>query len=576
MADSSFKSQGPLGTTNFRYEPLDLSSENASIRLVVLLAGTIESTVRITLIHKAFVERPHYEALSYMWGSPDVMKGIELNGIRAFVRENLWSALVRLRDPRQDRVLWIDAICINQENVAERNNQVRLMDYIYRRAQMVLVWLGVDGAALPIGHNFSGKRGNYVGPLSNTGVANMTMLCNRPYWRRVWIVQEIAAATELQIYWGEHCAPWDVFFRFAERCHPDQESAESRSARQLYSQRKAKHSDSFLLCNLVEDCRDSLCEEPRDKIYGFVGIAHDCQNGSLPVDYSKSLYELYQDMLRYKCNTARLMISGEHPSEECRQDIIHFSQLIQSILGGPTSMKSDFARLRPDQSAPFLPSKDIRFSNWVIARAYTVGTICKVGPTYNEIISGPFALREWNCLVDNCGLSGEELQIIRRKSECWIRTLIFDTVPYDVGRVVAINPHYGWRASPDGDSTKTNFTFDHSNPDEEHLIDEPRLYLTKAGGMGLAPGTAKVGDSLWGFSKSDVVAVLRTSNEPLKEQRIVGSAVIANEEYRQGQKFQTLHIDTNSKVSRGISTEIYIDFRTLKIMTQWEVSGSYL
>jgi hypothetical protein len=100
------------GFKNFKYEPLDLSSNKPSIRLAVLHAVAISSAIRITLATAAFADRPRYEARSYTWGRPDVLKGIALNGIRVDIRENLWDALVNLRDAREDRVLWIDAICI--------------------------------------------------------------------------------------------------------------------------------------------------------------------------------------------------------------------------------------------------------------------------------------------------------------------------------------------------------------------------------------------------------------------------------------------------------------------------------
>jgi hypothetical protein len=93
------------------YEPLDLTSKQPSIRLAILRAAPREAT-RMTLAHATFASRPRYEALSYTWGKPEPVKAIELNGITAQIRENLWLALVHLRDARKERVLWINAIWI--------------------------------------------------------------------------------------------------------------------------------------------------------------------------------------------------------------------------------------------------------------------------------------------------------------------------------------------------------------------------------------------------------------------------------------------------------------------------------
>lgn len=136
----------PLGSANFQYETLKSSTDKPSTRLAVLQPGTRDSSVRVKLVHKTFAEKPKYEALSYTWGRPDVVKGIKLNGTRVEVRENLWYALVHLRSATEERYLWIDAICINQADLEERSEQVQLMTHIYSRATKVLVWLGVINA----------------------------------------------------------------------------------------------------------------------------------------------------------------------------------------------------------------------------------------------------------------------------------------------------------------------------------------------------------------------------------------------------------------------------------------------
>ncbi|PMD29386.1 HET-domain-containing protein, partial [Hyaloscypha variabilis F] len=243
-----------------------------------------------TLAHATFASRPEYEALSYTWGSPDQVKAVELNGYPVNIRENLWSALVNLRHAREERVLWIDAICINQADVEERNRQVQLMAYIYSRAATVIVWLGTLEDRYMVSPHTQ-QRGAMA--LEQDVLKE---LCNRPYWKRVWIVQEIGAATQLQVRWGTQSDSWEAFFLYART-----RSIESviAPALKLFNSREDRHGDSFLLANLMEACKESLCEEPRDKVYGYIGIAHDCQDGSLPIDYSKSLFELYEDVVQF-------------------------------------------------------------------------------------------------------------------------------------------------------------------------------------------------------------------------------------------------------------------------------------
>lgn len=83
-----------------------------------------------------------YEALSYTWGSAHKQYDIEISGNTLPITENLHLALQHLRHPEEDRILWIDAICIDQDNVGERGHQVRQMASIYERVVRAIIWLG--------------------------------------------------------------------------------------------------------------------------------------------------------------------------------------------------------------------------------------------------------------------------------------------------------------------------------------------------------------------------------------------------------------------------------------------------
>ena len=88
--------------------------------------------------------RTAYEAISYVWGSPEDRSTINCDGKTVEVTRNLAAALRRLRWFDRARLIWADAICIDQGNIAERGHQVRLMEQIYRKAERVLIWAGED------------------------------------------------------------------------------------------------------------------------------------------------------------------------------------------------------------------------------------------------------------------------------------------------------------------------------------------------------------------------------------------------------------------------------------------------
>ncbi|OAL05129.1 hypothetical protein IQ06DRAFT_242916, partial [Phaeosphaeriaceae sp. SRC1lsM3a] len=91
--------------------------------------------------------RVQYQAVSYTWGDPPADHVIELNGTSFSVLRNLWAFLHQARANRVTGYLWIDAICIDQTTIAERNHQVGMMGDIYYSASNVIVWLGECGAS---------------------------------------------------------------------------------------------------------------------------------------------------------------------------------------------------------------------------------------------------------------------------------------------------------------------------------------------------------------------------------------------------------------------------------------------
>jgi hypothetical protein len=118
------------------------SLDENDIRFVVLQGGETTDPVQCRLIIGHLDALPKYEALSYVWGSQENPATIQLNGQPFFITKNLHKALIRVRRPAEDRLIWIDALAINQSDIPERNTQVRNMLVIYRSARAVLAWIG--------------------------------------------------------------------------------------------------------------------------------------------------------------------------------------------------------------------------------------------------------------------------------------------------------------------------------------------------------------------------------------------------------------------------------------------------
>lgn len=128
----------------YNYTPLVTHDE---IRLVHILPGELHLPVSCEIVHTFLGSHLPYEALSYTWGELDSSKAILVSSTPLAVSANLHEALQRLRLPSGPRRIWIDAISINQADIAERSQQVGLMRNIFNQANNVVVWLGEESAS---------------------------------------------------------------------------------------------------------------------------------------------------------------------------------------------------------------------------------------------------------------------------------------------------------------------------------------------------------------------------------------------------------------------------------------------
>jgi hypothetical protein len=189
------------------YQHKPLSDSSTEIRLVYLEPRQESDPIHVILIHLLLDGNVSYDALSYAWGDPKVTLPIRIKGLLFQVTVNLESALRHLRLESHTRVVWIDAICIHQSNIKERDQQVRRMGSIYANAWHVLVWLGPEAddsdlAIETISEDFCGRLVDQELLEDSQPATTEEMestrrlkapikLFSRPWWRRGWVIQEI-------------------------------------------------------------------------------------------------------------------------------------------------------------------------------------------------------------------------------------------------------------------------------------------------------------------------------------------------------------------------------------------------
>ncbi|KAF1928671.1 uncharacterized protein M421DRAFT_152160 [Didymella exigua CBS 183.55] len=158
-----------------------------------------------------------YTALSYQWGDArveDEATQILLNEQIFWVRSNLWEFLNRVRvDPLlYYRLFWIDAICIDQkaDNNSEKSSQVAMMDRIYTNVHKVLCWLGepTKGLELDLIDLRIYLTKATTAEKETCALRGLIYLMSRPYWIRLWIVQEVILARRLTLMCGTFFYSW--------------------------------------------------------------------------------------------------------------------------------------------------------------------------------------------------------------------------------------------------------------------------------------------------------------------------------------------------------------------------------
>ncbi|KAI0103385.1 HET domain-containing protein [Nemania sp. FL0031] len=312
-----------------------------SIRLINL--GLTEG-LSITLQTINIKETPPYFALSYAWDAQSNTVPIEVNGQIFSISLDLAEAILRLRTFRVDdfglnnRVewVWIDKICINQEDFAERSNQVQIMNLIYARAIRTLIWLGADGDAcsgawqlvdqiygifrtenpdakfiadIPFRiYSDQYHESSMLPKWDHKLWWDLRRLFKLPWFTRTWIIQEVALSQEDPILLhGQHRYPWsrlgwasswlrrNGYLRLAQIPNRLQNVDTISNIRRS---RAPWRLDALLVTTSIK----FHATDQRDKLYGLLGLAAESQNSTrMPLlpNYELGVTEIYTKLAHF-------------------------------------------------------------------------------------------------------------------------------------------------------------------------------------------------------------------------------------------------------------------------------------
>lgn len=300
-----------------------LPDSRTHMRILQILPGARQDDVRCFMYHVALEDCPEYEALSYCWGFATDLTPITINDQSLAITRSLRSALFHLRRLHEPRTLWVDAICINQGDVIERGNQVSVMGDIYGQTTRTVVWLGsgdedskrafkiceqLAKEAVMLKSNLDPSIDNLTFPEYNKNDSCLDNLVDDcPWWRRVWIVQEIILASDALIVCGSNEIDWKVFCQAIDRLIAAQltdgvvmglvEEEPFRWYKSIISMRSLSLTESLgdKLLDLLIHVREREATNPRDKVFSVLGLMDGKSEamGIIP-DYTGSTEEVFR------------------------------------------------------------------------------------------------------------------------------------------------------------------------------------------------------------------------------------------------------------------------------------------
>ncbi len=358
--------------------------------------GDRDDDISCKLFTANLVDKPSYLGLSYVWGDPTTKRLIECNGAALHITENLAAAMIQLRSRYCGKIFWIDAISINQKNLKERAEQVQLMCDIYGSAENVVIYLGEEspglGAAMGLldelhelalkystsPANPSQLRGYLPKPYDQAWY-RLHDLFNRPWFSRIWVVQEIALSSgDADVICGQYSLRWSRMARVALTMY-QAALASSTTGSSSYSniaKMESCKTYGYQFLSLLQSTRLFASTDPRDMLFALYGIVRPQE--------------------RFILNSSHFLVSYELPVKEVYRNAVigyikHFASVeIVCEAGGQGESKiEDLPSWVPDWSI----KRKWRHNSFAYGAAHSGHDACASQPALISTTENPNVLR---------------------------------------------------------------------------------------------------------------------------------------------------------------------------------------
>ena len=293
-----------------------LNRDTNEIRLFKLQPGYRDDPICGSLQTFQIYESPRFRAFSYEWLKDKARYKIFLDDGVIKIRLNLLMFLENYRAnmDTEDSVeyLWIDTICIDQEDVLERNHQVQLMSWIFSNAEEVVAWLGPDYDQYSK-HKRRSSTDHCVPICRCVTVFGEKMFCST-FWDRLWTQQEMVLAQEVKFMIGRRVITRESAKECFEGGNQWLVHNEPALRAALMDSEDRKSQASFTLLKAIKQFSKKRCHDPRDKVFGLLGMVYDYER--IPVNYRLSTHQVFYQAVQ------AVFTNEDFPNAKFRQNYV--------------------------------------------------------------------------------------------------------------------------------------------------------------------------------------------------------------------------------------------------------------
>ena len=282
-------------------------NDPARLELSLVVVDLVESSVGVAVNHERIVT---YDALSYTWGTADPSVECVCNGTVILLRDNLASALRYLRKSHDERYVWVDFLCINQQDESEKGFQIPNMQAIYSKASKVVIWLGDSPIIDDTAQSCQDECGLVTEILvcTNHKVDLWRQIMESSWFQRTWVRQEVYAAKRLYVCTRYFTRSWEEFTAMLADLKQFHSSFNQKNLRNLRSLNESYNAlrkferlhPTVRLLGLLQQGTGFEATQPHDHVYSILGMVPLPKDGTslVPVVYGKSYQELCGDITR--------------------------------------------------------------------------------------------------------------------------------------------------------------------------------------------------------------------------------------------------------------------------------------